>query len=52
MTRGIAVLGSENRANLVDPLEVGRYTHLFRELGGLGKEYLAAQVVDLKNTGT
>lgn len=47
----VAVLGTEDGADLKDTLEAGGNEHLLVELGRLGKESLGSKVCDLKDVG-
>jgi hypothetical protein len=51
VTGGVTVFRAENWANLIYPLEIGSDTHLLRQLRGLSKECLTAEIIDLKNAG-
>mgnify|MGYP007054560256 CR=1 FL=1 len=48
---GVGVLGAEDGADLVDAAEVRRDGHLLGQLGALGEEGGAAEVVDLEDAG-
>ena len=48
----VGVLGPEDGTNLVHPLHISGDGHLFSQLGRLGQEGWATEVVDLENGGT
>ena len=52
VTMGVAVLGTEDGADLKDTAEVGRDAHLLGQLGTLCEEGVSAKVVDLEDLST